>query len=179
MPILERSLWRQILVIFFKFDSTSGHELSSFTDVIMVDFDVTLSGASYSCLSIASASTSASYTPQIGFNFKMVTGSTVANNIMEVGQFNIPNGYYFQLFIATMYMLPGVLHWWWCYALLRRNWKRPRLHQHLCDNVHIIPNFVRSALSGGLYGLVYIWRHHLAGGVHKNMYWKWLFQGVC
>lgn len=50
----------------------------------MVDFDVTLSGSYYSCVSIASASASGSYTKQIGFNFKMVSGSTVANNIMEV-----------------------------------------------------------------------------------------------
>ena len=45
---------------------------------------MTLSGSYYSCVSIASASASGSYTKQIGFNFKMVSGSTVANNIMEV-----------------------------------------------------------------------------------------------
>eukprot|EP01036_Dinobryon_divergens_P030998 gene30998-40329_t len=58
--------------------------LTSNSDVLMVDFDVTLSGASYSCVSIASASISGPYTKQIGFNFKMVSGSTVANNIMEI-----------------------------------------------------------------------------------------------
>ena len=58
----------------------------SFTvsDVLMVDFDVTLTGASYSCISIASTLTSGPYTKQIGYNFKIVSGSSVASNIMEV-----------------------------------------------------------------------------------------------
>eukprot|EP01035_Chromulina_nebulosa_P022762 gene22762-29471_t len=64
--------------------NTGTFALTSNTDVLMVDFDVTLNGASYSCVSIASASISGPYTKQIGFNFKMVSSSTVANNIMEI-----------------------------------------------------------------------------------------------
>ena len=53
----------------------------------MVDFDATLSGGSYSCVNINAASTSGSYTQQIGFNFKMVPASAVPKNIMEVNSF--------------------------------------------------------------------------------------------